>query len=521
MTREDDRFTNSANPGASVAPGLANGVNRSYLLHHRVCPKALGERGGTLVLAAAPGAFLDSCIVELERAYEATISVEMMSWPAVEAMIERLHASDARRGNRAAGGEEVEIEGEGAPDPTTTVADVRGLAAQPPVVRYVSLLLRDALDAGASDIHLEAEREGLRSRLRIDGVLTAGEEAPAHLGLAIISRIKLLAELDIAERRKPQDGRIRVRLDHRELDVRVSTVPTSYGESVVLRILDGSHGPMQLTGLGMPFQVQSRIGDIARRPHGLLLATGPTGSGKTTTLYACLQQRALHAEKVITIEDPIEYQLESVTQVPVHRQGGVTFASALRSVLRQDPDVVMVGEMRDGETAQVAVQAAMTGHLVLSTLHTNDAVGAIPRLLDLGVQAYLVGSTLEAVIAQRLVRRICESCRVARVLSAEVSEEVRSLSTFFGESSFDARGEYSQGLGCEACRGTGYSGRVGLYELLVMTDEIREGIARDVGRAGLRALAESSGMRPLRMDGYAKAHAGLTTIEEVHRVSQG
>jgi len=287
------------------------------------------------------------------------------------------------------------------------LTDTRDLANQPPVVRFVNLLIREAHDARASDIHLESAREGLRARFRLDGVLVDVPSPPKGLQAAVISRIKLLAELDIAERRAPQDGRIRVRLEERELDLRVSTVPTLYGESVVLRLLDRGGRPVALDELGMDPETLTRFRRLAEQPHGILLATGPTGSGKTTTLYAALGLRQRSAEKIITVEDPVEYHLEGVTQVPVHAKAGMTFGSALRSILRQDPDVLMVGEMRDAETAGIAVQAALTGHLVFSTLHTNDAASAITRLEDLRVEPYLIAATLEGVLAQRLELRIC------------------------------------------------------------------------------------------------------------------
>ena len=290
-------------------------------------------------------------------------------------------------------------------------ADARDLANQPPVIRFVNLLIREAHDARASDIHLEATSSGMVVRLRVDGVLCDAPAPPVPLQRAVTSRIKLLAELDIAERRKPQDGRIRARLEERELDLRVSTVPTLHGESVVLRLLDQGGRPVTLDELGMTHEGLERIRHLCERPHGIVLATGPTGSGKTTTLYAALQLRETGSEKVITVEDPVEYHLPGVTQVPVNTKAGVTFAAALRSLLRQDPDVMLIGEMRDHETAAIAVQAAMTGHLVFSTVHTNDAISALTRLADLGVEPYMVAATVEGILAQRLVRRICPECR--------------------------------------------------------------------------------------------------------------
>jgi len=390
-------------------------------------------------------------------------------------------------------------------------ADARDLANQPPVIRLVNLLIRDAHDAQASDIHLEATHQGLRARFRIDGVLQDAPSPPRGLEHAVISRIKLLAELDIAERRMPQDGRIRVRLDQRELDLRVSTVPTLHGESVVLRLLDRGGRPVGLDELGMAPETLTGFRSLAERPHGILLATGPTGSGKTTTLYAALGLRQRTAEKIITVEDPVEYHLDAVTQVPVHTKAGMTFATALRSILRQDPDVLMIGEMRDAETAAIAVQAALTGHLVFSTLHTNDAASAVTRLLDLKVEPYLVAGTIEAVLAQRLVRRICPDCRTrykpdpaAVALLAERPVGAMTL---------------ERGKGCASCRQTGYRGRTGLFELLVVTDDIKRAVLASPDASSVRDLARAQGMTTLRQDGWAKIQAGLTTIEEVVRVT--
>jgi general secretion pathway protein E len=328
----------------------------------------------------------------------------------------------------------------------------------------------------------------------------------------VVSRVKLLAELDIAERRQPQDGRIRVRLEERELDLRVSTVPTLYGESVVLRLLDRGGRPVALEELGMSPTTLERFQQLALRPHGILLATGPTGSGKTTTLYAALALRGRTAEKIITVEDPVEYHLEDVTQVPVNRKVGMTFAAALRSLLRQDPDVLMVGEMRDGETAEIAVQAAMTGHLVFSTLHTNDALGAIPRLADLKVEAYLVAGALEGVLAQRLVRKVCPDCREKytpdpQAVALLANRPVGKLTLV-------------RGKGCPTCRGTGYRGRIGIFELFAMTEEIKHEVAKAAPVARLRELAQLNGMTTLKEDGWAKVQAGLTTVEEVLRVTE-
>jgi type II secretory ATPase GspE/PulE/Tfp pilus assembly ATPase PilB-like protein len=479
---------------------LPSSLSREYLLHHRICPSELRD-DGTVVLAVAPDALLDA-VDEIAAVFSANAVIEERRKDDVERLIERL----TTRADRT-------IELSRVDTSTDDLAtDVRNLANQPPVIRYVNLLVRDAHDAGASDIHLEATRTGLTSRFRIDGVLVPAPEPPSHLHHAVVSRIKLLAELDIAERRRPQDGRIRVRLETRELDLRVSTVPTMYGESVVLRLLDHGGRPVTLDELGMPPNVLSVMARLCARPHGMVLVTGPTGSGKTTTLYAALQRRDAQTEKLITVEDPIEYQLTGITQMPVHRQAGVTFAAALRAILRQDPDVVMIGEMRDQETAEISVQAAMTGHLVFSTLHTNDAISAVPRLLDLHIPDYLVAATLEGVLAQRLVRRICAECRVEYEPGAETVAAVAGRPV--------GRTTLTRGAGCGECRGTGFRARVGLFELFVATDEMRDAIAAHASRAQLRALAADAGMLSLRNDGWQKVQAGLTTVEEVIRVVQ-
>jgi general secretion pathway protein E len=413
-------------------------------------------------------------------------------------VIELVKDLDGEVGQTADGGEQA-------------FADARDLANQPPVIRFVNLLIREAYDARASDIHLESTHEGLRARFRVDGVLLDVPSPPKGVQSAVVSRIKLLAELDIAERRLPQDGRIRARLEERELDLRVSTVPTLHGESVVLRLLDRGGRPVALDELGMSAETLERFRFLAERPHGILLATGPTGSGKTTTLYAALGLRRASAEKIITVEDPVEYRLDGVTQVPVNVKAGMTFPAALRSLLRQDPDVLMVGEMRDAETAAIAVQAAMTGHLVFSTLHTNDAASAVTRLEDLKVEPYLVAATIEAVLAQRLVRRICPDCRVRYrpdpAAAAALAQHPVGKVTL------------ERGRGCPTCRDTGYRGRTGIFELLVVSDEIKRAIAHHEGLVRVRDIARAQGMVTLREDGWAKVQTGVTTIEEVMRVT--
>ncbi|HEY4217926.1 MAG TPA: ATPase, T2SS/T4P/T4SS family [Gemmatimonadaceae bacterium] len=390
--------------------------------------------------------------------------------------------------------------------------DLLHLANEAPVVRLVNLLLIEALDARASDVHLEGYQDGLRVRYRVDGVLQNAPSPPPHLTAAIISRLKIMAELDIAERRLPQDGRIRLRLQNRQVDVRVSTVPTLRGESVVLRLLDKERGRISLTELGMAGDTLELFTEVISRPHGIVLVTGPTGSGKTTTLYAAVEMIRTGREKILTVEDPVEYELAGVPQVPVNEKVGMTFAGALRALLRQDPDIILVGEIRDGETAQIATQAALTGHLVLSTLHTNDSPTALTRLLDLDVAAYLVASTVDGVLAQRLVRKICFNCKVETTPDKAVRRRI----------DVDALGleRIWKGQGCDECRHTGYRGRTGLYELLVMDNELRLEVQRRRGSEELRSMAVAKGMRTLLDDGIRGVKAGATTIEEVLRVAR-
>lgn len=479
---------------------LPDRVSRDFLLHHRLGPLGL-RSDGALAVAVTPRSLVGG-LDDLGLAYDRPVIPVTVSESDLDMLLARVATADE---------DGIEV-GRVVEEDEGFAPDARDLANQPPVVRYVNLLIREAYEARASDIHLESTRRGLQARFRLDGVLQPALDPPAGLDRAVVSRVKLLAELDIAERRRPQDGRIRVRLRDRELDLRISTVPTVPGESVVLRLLERGGGAIALESLGLSASLLAAVQRLARKPHGMILATGPTGSGKTTTLYSALGLRDPAVEKVITLEDPVEYSLEGITQVPIHAQTGVTFATMLRSILRQDPDVVLVGEMRDAETAELAVQAALTGHVVFSTLHTNDAIGAIPRLLDLGLPAFLVTATLQAILAQRLVRRVCDDCR------EPYDPDRESVALLSGGS--QAAAWLTHGRGCTACRSTGYRGRTGLFELLELTGEMHEAIAGEPSRARLAALAQAGGMVPLRSDGWAKVQAGVTTVEEVLRVTQ-
>jgi general secretion pathway protein E len=396
---------------------------------------------------------------------------------------------------------------------SSDLTDPRSLATQPPVVRYVNLLIREALAAGASDIHLDGTSEGLDVRLRVDGVLTPGPVATDGLQSAILSRWKLLADLDISERRRPQDGRIRTRVGDTNVDLRLSTVPCLHGESAVIRVLDRSAGAFALENLGIPPGILDELYALIRRPNGLLLVTGPTGSGKTTTLYSALAERANGREKVISVEDPIEIQVDGVTQVPLHREVGTSFASILRALLRHDPDVLMIGELRDAETAAVAVQASMTGHLVLATLHTNDAVSSVSRLVDLEVPRFLIADTLTGVLAQRLVRRLCGNCaEPARDTGAIVAAARDVLPP---DEALLVLPAVRRAVGCPECRRTGFQGRVGIFEFMTVTDESRRRILRPDADHGGSGIADS--VQPLIADGFRKVLAGITTIDEVQR----
>jgi len=395
--------------------------------------------------------------------------------------------------------------------PTSAEADedlehLRDMASEAPVIRLVNAMVAQAVEKRASDIHLEPFEKEFRIRFRVDGVLVNQEPPPRELKAAIISRVKLMARLNIAERRLPQDGRIKVKTLGREVDLRVSTLPTLYGESVVMRLLDRSAGDFyDLERLGFDPHMLARMEYYTSLPHGIFLVTGPTGSGKSTTLYSALKRINQSDKKIITIEDPVEYQMDGINQIHVNPQIGLTFAAGLRHIVRQDPDVIMVGEIRDRETADIAIRAALTGHFVYSTLHTNDAPSAITRLTDMGIENYLITSSMVAVLAQRLVRVICVECRVPH--ESRITPEGERIETF-------------QGAGCDHCYGTGYRGRVGIFELMELNEELRTSIMKNEDASILTAIARRNGMRNLREDGWAKVRRGVTTAEELMRVTQ-
>jgi general secretion pathway protein E len=396
------------------------------------------------------------------------------------------------------------------------IEHLRDLASEVPVIRMVNLIISRAVEARASDIHVEPFEKDLRLRYRIDGILQNIDPPPNQLRAAIISRLKLMAKLNIAERRLPQDGRIKLKVLGKEIDLRVSTLPTMYGESVVMRILDKSNSALiDLRRLGFPEDLYEKVVEMTSKPHGIFLVTGPTGSGKSTTLYSALKRINIPDRKIITIEDPVEYQMDGVNQIQVNTQIDLTFSVGLRHIVRQDPDVIMIGEIRDRETADIAIRAALTGHLVFSTLHTNDAPSAITRLVDMGIESYLLASSLIGILAQRLVRIICKDCKIPEVTSRKTLEEAG-----FDVSGLDEMVELKRGKGCQNCDYTGYESRYGIFELLDIDDEMRRLMVTKSDSNVLKALAVRSGMRTLKDDGWLKVLAGVTTADEVLRVTQ-
>ncbi len=396
-------------------------------------------------------------------------------------------------------------------------SELSQMAEEPSVVRLVNEILLEAIELRASDIHIESDQSGLQVRYRLDGVLHPQPIPPEinRFQAAIISRLKIMARLNIAERRLPQDGRIQLKVSGREVDIRVSVIPMIHGEGIVLRILDKGSMDFSLSSLGMDDDLYQMFRELIRLPHGIILVTGPTGSGKTTTLYSALREIYSPETKIITTEDPVEYQLPGISQIQVHAKIGLTFANSLRSILRHDPDIILIGEIRDLETAEHAIQASLTGHLVFSTLHTNDAAGAYTRLIDMGVEPFLVSSTVEAVMAQRLVRTLCPECRQAYRPQRE------DLPADFPFDQLDAGATLYRAAGCRTCRNVGYKGRLGLFELLVTTNRVRQIAHERTSSWAIQQTALAQGMRTLRQDGWRKVLTGRTTVEEVVRVTKG
>jgi general secretion pathway protein E len=484
---------------------VVKNVSPKYLRQYGVCPLALDGN----VLTVATSDPLNPMIADdLRHATGMSIRFVVSSPETIIEAFDRAYEGVATPLQRIVEGMEDDAGGEGDED----VNHLRDMAFEAPVVRLVNLLVENAITAHASDIHIEPFEDSLRIRYRIDGVLFDQESPPRRLQAAVTSRIKIMAEMNIAERRLPQDGRIRVTLNARRVDIRVSTVPTVHGESIVMRLLDRSSVFLPLENLGFSPDIRARFEALIKRPHGILLVTGPTGSGKTTTLYAALDKINSPDRKIITVEDPVEYQLRGVNQIPVRAKIGLTFATGLRHIVRQDPDVILVGEIRDLETAEIAIQAALTGHLVFATLHTNDASGAATRLIDMGIEPFLIASSTIGVMAQRLARKICGNCKKPYTASPET---LRSVGIASGDAATFYRGE-----GCPACKNSGYQGRVGLFELMETNEVMRSLIVAKAASSSLKTAAVQSGFKTLREDGLRKAAAGITALEEVLRVTQ-
>ena len=494
------------------APVLENTLAYRFMKHCKFVPIAVEDKTVTLAMTDP----LDDATLDAVRQVSGlTVKPVLGAESEIMDALERLYGSASSAFGRIIEGID-EGNLENLSDEIDDIEQLKDLASEAPVIRLVNLIMSRAIESRASDIHIEPFEKDLKVRYRIDGILHDAESPPKKLKAAVISRVKIMSKLNIAERRLPQDGRIKLKVLGRDIDLRVSTLPTLYGESVVMRILDKSNRNLyDIQRLGFPPDSLADFESLIRRPHGIMLVTGPTGSGKTTSLYSALGAINLPDKKIITIEDPIEYQMDGINQIHVNTQIGLTFGTGLRHIVRQDPDVIMVGEIRDLETAEIAIRAALTGHLVFSSLHTNDAPSAITRLIDMGAQDYLIASSLLGVLAQRLVRVICPHCKVEVFPVPELLQEIGYRSD--GGYGTD---HFFEGRGCERCSQTGYTSRIGIYELMLMNDELRK---LTVGKADsnvIRQKALESGMRALRDDGWIKVRQGITTIAEVLRVTQ-
>lgn len=495
--------------GFPQVPVVEDIFSPRFMKENRCLPIQVKEDGSLVVAMADP---LDSSVLDAVRLFTDFQLVEVV----VAAESELLDRIDKFYGNETTTLGRL-VEGIDDQDSISEASDdiehLRDLASEAPVIRLVNLIISRAIESRASDIHIEPFERDFKVRYRIDGILYDVESPPQRLKAAVISRIKIMARLNIAERRVPQDGRIKMRVLGKDIDLRVSTLPTMYGESVVMRILDKSNTQIYDLGkLGFSAWMLDGFKTLIERPNGIILVTGPTGSGKTTTLYGALTRINLPDKKIITIEDPVEYQIEGINQIHVNPKIGLTFAAGLRSIVRQDPDVIMVGEMRDLETAEIGIRAALTGHLVFSTLHTNDAPSAIARLVDMGAEDYLLASSILGVLAQRLVRVICPSCREPESIQPEVLREAG-----FSENPLPI---VYHGVGCQECSQTGFRGRLGIFELMLMNDEVRQLTIARADASRLRRAAVENGMLTLRQDGFEKVRLGMTSMGEVLRVTQ-
>ena len=491
-------------------PVLEDVIPVRFLKEHRVLPLLEDNEQLRLAMVDPLDQYSRQALQLLTRRTIDSVVASAAQW---ESGFEKLYG-----GNKSSMGQIVSSMEVRTDEEDEDLQHLKDLASEAPVIRLVGLILTHAIEARASDIHIEPFESRLIVRYRIDGVLHETESPPKRLSSAVISRIKIMANLDIAERRLPQDGRIRLRIQNKEIDLRVSTIPTMHGESVVMRILDRGGVKLEFAPLGFETDVLAPFLDALHQPHGIVLVTGPTGSGKTTTLYTALSQLNKPDVKIMTVEDPVEYQIDGINQIQVKPQIGLNFSHALRSIVRQDPDIIMIGEIRDLETAQIAVQSALTGHLVLSTLHTNDASSTINRLLDMGVEDYLLTSTVTAIQAQRLVRTLCPHCRQAYQPSREVIQRMH-LETYAQRFGVNELTLYHP-VGCVDCGGTGYTGRACIVEVLPMSETIRRLSMRHAIASEIQTAAQEEGMSTMYDNGVRKAFRGLTTLEEVLRVTR-
>jgi general secretion pathway protein E len=491
-------------------PVLMEGVSMPFLRKHAVLPIQM-ESGRVTVVVNDP---LNLPLLNTLGNYFEDIEINLCLGRREEILnaLDRLYGSAAREAEALSRGENGSVVGpEGFED---DLEHLKGLAQEAPIIRLVNVTISRSLDMRASDIHFEPFDRSFRIRYRVDGVLYDLDQHPKTMQAAITSRLKLMANLNIAERRLPQDGRIKIKFGNRQTDIRVSTSPTIYGESIVLRLLAQETADYQLDKLGMNPDQLVTLEDLIERPFGIILVTGPTGSGKTTTLYAVLKNINSSTKKIITVEDPVEYQIDGINQIQVKPQIGLTFASALRSLVRQDPDVLLIGEIRDKETADIAIESALTGHLVLSTLHTNDAPGAITRLRDLGIESFLMADSMLAVIAQRLVRLLCPNCRIPYEAREVDRNRLRDVMTDLPD-----QVTLYQAKGCDRCGHTGFKGRQAIFEVMSITDPVRSAIVADKGAGALAQLARQEAYHPLLHHGYQKVLDGVTTLSEVLRVT--
>lgn len=490
-------------------PIVINGLSSRFIIENRIIP--LEFKNNLLKVAMANPENRES-IEALKVALFSDVQVFAADEQAIEDYLSKFYGQESQNINRIIediGTGDIEFLKEEDED----IGHLKDLASEAPIIKLVNMLITRAVENRASDIHIEPFEDELRIRYRIDGILHDIESIPKKLQAAIVSRVKIMSKLNIAERRLPQDGRIKLKVGLSEIDLRVSTIPVLYGESVVMRILRKEGIVIDLEKLGFAPETLASFNALIKKPNGIILVTGPTGSGKTTTLYGALDKINSPDKKIITVEDPVEYQLKGVNQIHVKPQIGLNFANTLRHIVRQDPDIIMIGEIRDLETAEIAIQSALTGHLVFSTLHTNDAPSSLTRLLDMGVESFLLSSTIRGILAQRLVRLICNSCKEPVNTSDKYAQEL----TAFG---FDKEVQAFAGRGCEICAHTGYFGRSGIFELLIVDEDIRKLILKNADSNQIRDVARKKGMRTLLEDGYEKVKAGLTTFSEVLRVTQ-